>query len=95
MAAKAIMHDELTGVTLLLEDDETTELMTVIINGHEVLIPEEAHKDLYQSASNLQDMMRTVKEAFIGKGDLTHTEAYLEFNEAAFTFADKRNRDDR
>ena len=92
MAAKTIMHDELTGVTLILEDDETTELMTVIINGHEVLVPEEAHKDLYEASSNLQDMLRIAKQAFVGKGNLAHTGAYLEFNEAALTFAEKKNR---
>lgn len=68
MAAKTVMHDELTGVTITIEDDETTELMTVIVNGHEVLIPEEQHSSLYAVASKLQGMMRDIKDEVVEMG---------------------------
>lgn len=93
MAAKTVMHDELTGVTLILKDDKTTELLTVRVNGHEVLIPEQQHSELYEVASRLQAMMRDVKSEYVAfvqstEASLSHTQEYLEFNEAILKFTD-------
>lgn len=90
MAATTVMHDELTGVTLIIHDDETSELMTVLINGRETLVPEEKHCELYTVASSLQDMMRKVKmdaiEQGAMKGPSDFSQRYREFNEAVLKF---------